>query len=188
MFRLLFVMVTTVLLGIGSGYFLWGSRVARLTESLSGLTLELDTMRARLAAPAAAQPEEGGTRAADELRVINESIAAFRQELADQKALIERTATAAVPPDAAAINAQLRTTRTELAACIADKQDLEVRCSGARAPAAPTYAPATPPAGYAPPPPPPAYAPPPVPPRPQAPAAVPPDASAPGADLSDPRF
>ncbi|MFN2378378.1 MAG: hypothetical protein ABR538_17750 [Candidatus Binatia bacterium] len=180
MFRLLFVMVTTVLLGIGSGYFLWGSRVARLTESLSGLTLELDTMRARLAAPASAQPEEGGTRAADELRVINESIAAFRQELADQKALIESTANAATPPDTAAVNAQLRTTRTELAACIADNQDLEVRCSGAQVQAAPTYAP---------PPPPPAYAPPPVPPRPKAPAAaVPPDASAPGRDLSDPRF
>jgi hypothetical protein len=150
MFRLLFVMVTTVLVGLGSGYVLWGSRVARLTESLSGLTLELDTMRARLAAPQQPQGAEGGVRAADELRVINESIAAFRQELAEQKALVERTAAAAVPADSASIGAELRTVRNELAVCIADKQDLELKCRGGAAPAAPAYqqAPAYQPPGY----------------------------------------
>lgn len=169
MFRLLFTMVTFVLLGLGSGYFLWGSRVARLTESLSGLTLELDTMRARLASP---RPDEGGTKASDELRVINESIAAFRQELATQKTLIETQAAAAVPADAASANAELRSVRTELAACIADKQDLELRCPGGGAPsAAPSYAPPAP-----------AYRP-----TPAAPTA-PPAARSPGNDLSDPRF
>lgn len=141
MFRLFFVMVTTVLVGLGSGYVLWGSRVARLTESLSGLTLELDTMRARLAAPQQPQAGEGGVKAADELRVINESIAAFRQELAEQKALVERTAAAAVPADSASIGAELRTVRNELAVCIADKQDLELKCRGGAAPAAPAYQP-----------------------------------------------
>ena len=171
MFRLLFVMVTTVLIGLGSGYFLWGSRVARLTESLSGLTLELDTMREKLASPRAAESAEGGTRAADELRVINESIAALRQELAGQKALIESSAAAAVPHDVASANAELRNVRNELAACIADKQDIELRCPGATAPsAAPTYQPPAP-----------AYRPP-V----QAPSAPP--ARSPGNDLSDPRF
>ncbi|MFN2425978.1 MAG: hypothetical protein ABR587_05985 [Candidatus Binatia bacterium] len=172
MFRLLFVMITTVLLGIGSGYFLWGSRVARLTESLSGLTLELDTMREKLASPRA-ESAEGGIRSADELRVINESIAAFRQELANQKALIESQAAAAVPADAASANAELRTVRNELAGCIADKQDLERRCPAGGAPpsAVPGYRPE----------PTPTYRPP-VAPTPPAPARPP------GNDLSDPRF
>lgn len=143
MFRLFFVMVTTVLVGLGSGYVLWGSRVARLTESLSALTLEQDTLRARLAAPQQAAPEEGAVKASDELRVINESIASFRQELADQKILLEKTASVAVPADAAQVSAELRTVRNELAACIADKQDLELRSRGgaAAAPAAPAYQP-----------------------------------------------
>ncbi len=138
---MLFVMVTTVLLGVGSGYFLWGSRVAQLTQTLSGLTLELDTMRARLAAPRGGESNEGATKAADELRVINESIAAFRQELAEQKALLEKTAAsaAAAPADAGEASTDLRTARTELAACVADKQDLEARCAAAAA--APTPAP-----------------------------------------------
>ena len=144
MLRLLFVMVTTVLLGLGSGYFLWGSRVARLTESLSGLTLELDTMRARLVAPRSSEPEVGTVKAADELRVINESIAAFRQELAEQKSLIEKSsAVAAAPADAtaASASAELKTVRNELNACIADKQDLELRCGPAPAPSYPPILP-----------------------------------------------
>lgn len=172
MFRLLFVMMTTVLLGLGTGYFLWGSRVARLTEALSTMTLELDTMRERLASPRATE-QEGTVSAADELRVINESMAAFRQELATQKALIESQAAAATPPDAAAAQAELRKVRDELAGCIADKQDLEMRGAGA-APgaAAPSYAPA-----------------PPRPAAPSAPAApAPPSARPLGNDLSDPRF
>ena len=163
MFRLLFTMVTFVLLGLGSGYFLWGSRVARLTESLSGLTLELDTMRERLTTPRAAQNEEGGIKSADELRVINESIAAFRQELASQKALIESSAAAAVSPDAASANAESRNLRNELAACIADKRDLELRSPAANT--APGYQPPMP--NYRP---------------------APPAARPPGNDLSDPRF
>ena len=133
MFRLLFVMVTTVLVGLGSGYFLWGSRVARLTESLSGLTLELDTMRARLAAPQQAQPDQGGSKAADELRVINESIAAMRQELAEQRALAEKAAASTAPADATTANAQLPIVRRQLDECLADKADLEQRIAGARA-------------------------------------------------------
>ncbi len=171
MFRLLFVMVTTVLIGLGTGYFLWGSRVARLTETLSGLTLELDTMRERLASPRADE-QEGAGRAADELRVINESIAAFRQELAAQKMLIESQAAAGTPPDAAAAQSELRQVRDELAACLADKQDLQMRFGGAApgaAAPAPSYAPA----------PPRAVAPPPSAPSPARPL---------GNDLSDPRF
>jgi hypothetical protein len=153
MFRLLFVMVTTVLVGLGSGYFLWGSRVARLTESLSGLTLELDTMRARLAAPRAEGAEEGGVKAADELRVINESMAAFRVELAEQKALLEKAAVAAAPADSTTANAQLPIVRRQLEECMADKADLEQRLAGGaqRGYAAPTYqAPAQAPAYPAP--------------------------------------
>ena len=168
MFRLLFVMVTTVVVGLGSGYFLWGTRVARLTEALSGLTLELDTMRARLAAPRGDQSEEGAVKAAAELRVINESMAAFRQELAEQKSLIEKSSAAAVPPEIAAVSAELRTVRNELAACIADKQDLELRGTTAPAPgAAPAY-------------------PPPAPRRP--PASAPPASPSPGVGLDDPRY
>jgi hypothetical protein len=167
-------MVTTVVVGLGSGYFLWGTRVARLTEALSGLTLELDTMRARLAAPRGDQSEEGAAKAAAELRVINESMAAFRQELAEQKSLIEKSSAAAVPPETAAVAAELRTVRNELAACIADKQDLELRCKGA--PAAPGAAPAYPPPA----------------PRYRPPAAAPPaEASpprSPGVGLDDPRY
>jgi hypothetical protein len=165
-------MITTVLLGIGSGYFLWGSRVARLTESLNGLTLELDTMRAKMAAPHAAQAEEGGTKASEELHVINESIAAVRQELADQKVLIERQASTAPAPDAASASAELRGARADLAACIADKQDIELRCPAGTAPSrAPSYAP--PAQGY----------------RPSGAAPSPaPAARPPGSDLSDPRF
>lgn len=162
-------MVTTVLLGLGTGYFLWGSRVARLTETLSTLTLELDTMRERLGSPRATE-QEGAISAADELRVINESMAAFRQELAAQKALIESQVAAATPPDAAAAQTELRKVRDELAGCIADKQDLQMRLGGtAPSPAAPSYAPA--------------------PPRPVAPApSAPPQGRPLNNDLSDPRF
>lgn len=137
MFRLLFVMLFTVIIGVGSGYFLWGTRVARLTESLSGLTLELDTMRARLATPQAGPSGDVSTRTADELHVINEAITAFRQELADQKAMIEKQAAAAVPPDVATVSNELRSVRNELAACIADKADLQLRSSGIAPPPPP---------------------------------------------------
>lgn len=148
MFRIFFTMVTTILVGLGSGYFLWGSRVARLTESLSALTLELDTMRAKLAAPA--QPQDGGgPKAADELRVINESIAAMRQELAEQKPLLEKAGAAAAEPaspsDAAAANAQLLVVRQQLGDCMDARAELENRLRGAApAPGAaqPGYAPA----------------------------------------------
>jgi hypothetical protein len=133
--RLLFVTVTMVLLGLGTGYFLWGQRVARLTESLNGLTLEVDTMRERLARP---QEPQGGPRAADELRVINESIAAVRAELAEQKAMIERNV-AAPAVDVAEAQAELTKLRNELATCIADKNDFEMRCGGIKPPAPPRF-------------------------------------------------
>jgi hypothetical protein len=133
--RLLFVTVTMVLLGLGTGYFLWGQRVARLTESINGLTLEVDTMRERLARP---QEQQGGPRAADELRVINESIAAVRADLAEQKAMIERnTPTPAF--DVAEAQSELTKLRNELATCIADKNDFEMRCGGIKPPAPPKF-------------------------------------------------
>src|SRR5512140_2526200 len=141
-------MMFTVLVGLGSGYFLWGTRVARLTEALSSSTLEIDTMRARLAAPRGSENPEGTTvKSTDELRVISESIAAFRQELAEQKALIEKSAAAAsAAPDAGASTAELRTARNDLAVCIADKKDLELRLRGTPSPtAAPAYQPPAPP-------------------------------------------
>jgi len=142
-------MIMTVLIGVGSGYFLWGSRVARLTEALSTLTLEQDTLRERLAAPRGEQPQpaEGTVRATEELHAINEAITGVRNELSQQKALVEKCQTIATAPDVEAATVELRKLRTELTACIADKQDLEVRCSGAAAPtppaapAAPTYFP-----------------------------------------------
>lgn len=136
MFRIFFVMVTTMLVGLGSGYFLWGSRVARLTESLSGLTLELDTMRARLAAPAQPQNQDGGgLKTADELRVIHDSITAMRQELAEQKPLLEKAGAVEAPSETAAANAQLLVVRQQLTECMADKADLDQRMRGAAAPA-----------------------------------------------------
>ena len=202
MFRYLFVMVFTVVFGLGSGYFLWGTRVARLTEALNGMTLEIDTMRARLAAPRAADSDDPAMagQAADQLRVINESLAAVREDLAEQKALMERTATAAVPAEAAAAVNELRRVRDELAVCIADKQDLELNHAGpgaAAAPvAAPNYAPPTPryapPGAAAMPPPTPRYAPPSAPtPRDTGPnAIVPPPADSGDGQVpaSDPRF
>jgi len=176
-------MITTVLIGLGTGYFLWGSRVARLTEALNTITLEYDALREKLASPAAAEGQEGPVKVADELHVINESIAAFRQELATQKALIEAQAAAAVPVDVATANAELRNVRAELAGCIADKQDLALRCpGGAVAPsAAPAYAA---PAFQAP-----TYRPPTAPAAPAAPAAPPtPSPRSFGNNLNDPRF
>jgi hypothetical protein len=175
--RLLLVTITMTLFGLGSGYFLWGARVARLTETINGLTLEIDTMRERLVKP---QDLPGG-RAADELRVINESMAAFRQELAEQKILIQQNTAAATPANIAEVQSDLRKVRDELATCIADKNDFEMRCGGNKpvipgyAPSAPSYVPVPstpePPLGY----------------RPSAPP--PPPAPAPRLnDLSDPRF
>lgn len=160
------------LLGLGSGYFLWGGRAARLTESLNAMTLEMDTMRERLAHP---QEQAGGgpAQAADELRVINEAIASFRQEIAEQKAMIQQNAAAAVPADAAAAQSALRSVRDELAACIADKQDLEAGRAVTVRPVVPQGA-----APVAP-----AYRPP-VPANPTPPVGTPPI----GNDLSDPRF
>lgn len=142
MFRLLFVMILTALIGLGSGYFLWGTRVARLTESLSGLTLEIDTMRARLAAPAAAAPQEGSVKLADELHVISEGIAAIRGELAEQKPLLDKAATPPEPAPAAGNAAELIKLRSELEACNADKLDLQLRSGGAVAPPPPVPVPA----------------------------------------------
>jgi hypothetical protein len=68
MFRLVFTLAGVVLIGLGAGYFMWGSRVANLTESLNSMVLEQETLRARLAtaeppAPKAASTE--GEAAAD---------------------------------------------------------------------------------------------------------------------------
>jgi hypothetical protein len=175
--RLLLVTITMTLFGLGSGYFLWGARVARLTETVNGLTLEIDTMRERLAKP---QDLPGG-RASDELRVINESVAAFRQELAEQKILIQQNTAAATPADIAEAQADLRKLRDELATCIADKNDFEMRCGGNK-PVIPGYAPSAPsyvPVPVAPPSPTPGL-------RPSTPP--PPPADPRINDLSDPRF
>jgi hypothetical protein len=122
-------MITTVLIGLGSGYFLWGTRVARLTEALNGLTLEIDTMRARLANPQPSAGNDTATRTNDELRVINEGVAAVRQELAEQKPLLEKVASVEASTGAAS-SAELSTVKSDLAACIADKLDLQSRCTG----------------------------------------------------------
>jgi len=150
MFRLLFVMITTVLIGLGTGYFLWGTRVARLTEALSGQTLEMDTLRARLAAPAAAAAPQEGAKPTEELHVINEGIAALRAEIADQKTLLEKSANGAAAADAPTAPSVTEVKlRADLEACNADRLDLQARCSGSvPAPSAPPAALPPPPAPY----------------------------------------
>lgn len=198
MFRLLFVMVTTVLVGLGTGYFLWGNRAARLTEAVNTLTLEMDTMRERLKAstpqvPAGLDGGDGVASAAssDQLRVISESIASLREEVAAQKELLAGSASAAAPLDPSSASVELRNVRNELAACVADKRDLEMRQAG-RVPAPPAYQPQA----FTPPPAPEAArkAPAPTPPaadtRPDLspPPAAPPAAESPPVNLDDPRY
>ncbi len=49
MVRRTFTLLFCILTGLGIGYFLWGARVAKLTESLNSMVLETDTLRSRLA-------------------------------------------------------------------------------------------------------------------------------------------
>ena len=65
--------------------------------------------------------------------MINEGIAAFRAELAEQKAMLEKTAaSASAQPDLAATTvAELTKARSELEACEADKRDLTSRMGAA---------------------------------------------------------
>ena len=140
MLRLLFTMILTTLLGLGLGYFLWGSRVVRLTESLSHMTLEYDALRSELATrPPRTDGSGGAPSASDEIRVINEGVAALRQEQAAQRVILDQLSATAGggggAPAAAACEANAQNLRTELDRCNADKQDLQSRVTGAaRAP------------------------------------------------------
>jgi len=140
----IFLSMLLVLVAFLVGFYLGNEPVSHLTQSINGLTIELDTMREHLAAPAAAAPQEGAVKATDELHVINEGIAALRQELAEQKTLIARTATAAPAEAGTGSSAELLKARSDLEACNADKLDLQARCRAAAAAAeqgAPTPAP-----------------------------------------------
>lgn len=135
MFRFFFT-IFLVLAAFLTGYYLGNEPVGHLTQSVNGLTIELDTMRDRMAAPAAAAAAaEGDGKAADELRVVNESITAMRQQLAEQKTLIEQTASNVSQGGGA--SAEVAKTRTELEACRADVLDLKARLGAAARPAAP---------------------------------------------------
>ena len=145
-----------VLAAFLGGYYLGNEPVSHLTQSVNGLTIELDAMRNRMASPAAEAPQEGTAKATEELHVINEGIAAVRADLADQKVLLEKAS--AVPVEVAGADpAELLKARSDLQECQADKLDLQARCNaaavrsvlptapaaGAAAPTAPV-APATP--------------------------------------------
>lgn len=126
MIRLIITMVFTILLGLGGGYFLWGGRVARLTESLTNLTLEYDTLRTELASRPPRRTEAGG---AAEPADLAENLTAIRSDLAAQKlALDQQGATLAqlsLAHTGAACDAATAQVRVELERCIADKKDLE---------------------------------------------------------------
>ena len=161
MIRTFFAMVLSVLVGLATGYVLWGTRLGSLTEALSTLTLEQDTLRARLGGSTDGGAAPSG-QAAEQLRVVNESLAAIRQELAEQKALLGKPE-AAVQPDGAeakalhdqleacraehrdgdAAAAQLSELRIQLEGCIADKKDLEMRAAPAPSAVPPPAAPRT---------------------------------------------
>lgn len=127
MIRLIVTMVFTILLGIGSGYFLWGTRVARLTESLSDLTLEYDTIRTELAS----RPPRSGEAGADAgSGSIADSLTAIRGDLAAQKQLLDQQSATLVQLSlggraAGACDAATAQLRVDLERCIADKKDLE---------------------------------------------------------------
>lgn len=127
MIRLIVTMVFTILLGIGSGYFLWGTRVARLTESLSALTLEYDTIRTELASRPP-RTGEGGAEVGS--GPISESLSAIRGDLATQKQLLDQQSATLVQISlggraAGSCDAATAQLRVELERCIADKRDLE---------------------------------------------------------------
>jgi len=152
--RLIFTMVFTILLGLGSGYFLWGGRVARLTESLSNLTLEYDTLRTELASRPPSGAEAAGNPAA---AAVNETLSAIRGDLAAQKLILDQqSATLAQLSQGrtgASCEAATLQLRVDLERCIADKKDLEA--GGAAAPPTPVPAPrapsfTTPPSGRGP--------------------------------------
>jgi hypothetical protein len=130
----LFLSMLFVLVAFLVGFYLGNEPVSHLTQSINGLTIEFDTMREHLAAPVAAAPQEGAVKASEELHVINEGIAAVRQDLAEQKTLLERSATAAPAEAAVGSTAELLKARADLEACNADKLDLQARCRAAAAP------------------------------------------------------
>jgi len=136
--RLLLTMVITILLGLGIGYFMWGSRVVRLTESLNQITLEYDALRSELATrPPRSDSTVPGSGSSDEIRVINEGVAALRQEQSAQRVLLDQLTAAAGTGGgnaSSACESDARNLRTELDRCNADKQDLQARASGAARP------------------------------------------------------
>lgn len=124
----MFTMVFTVLFGLGSGYFLWGSRVARLTESLSGLTLEYDTMRAELAS----RPPRPSDAAPGAASPVTESLTAIQSELAAQKVILDQQNQAlttlvqgAQAKAGGSCEAAAKELRVQLDRCIADMKDLQ---------------------------------------------------------------
>lgn len=102
MFRLVFTLIGVVLIGLGSGYLMWGSRVAFLTESLNSMVLEQETLRARLtvggpaptpgaAAAAPVEGEEGEPGAAPTLAAtdLGTAVGALKDEVQYQAKLID---------------------------------------------------------------------------------------------------
>jgi hypothetical protein len=100
MFRLIFSLIGVILLGLGSGYFMWGSRVAHLTDSLNTMVLEQETLRSRLLAgrgrPAPAvgdgdspEPSEAGDDVFGGETTLKQSIGALKDEVVFQAKLID---------------------------------------------------------------------------------------------------
>ncbi len=134
-------MVFTILLGLGGGYFLWGGRVARLTESLTNLTLEYDTLRTELASRPPRSTEAGCDSGS---AAITENLGAMRGDLAAQKLILEQQGAALAQlsqgrPGAScdAATAQLR---VDLERCVADKKDLEAGALPTPGPRGPGFA------------------------------------------------
>lgn len=156
MIRLLLTMTFAILLGLGTGYFMWGGRVARLTESLSNLTLEYDTLRTELASRPPRGAETAGNAVATAGPGINigETLGAIRTELASQKLLLEDHGTLLTKISEAhtgdTCKTELKQMRVELERCIADKKDLEAGTVRAAPRQAPVPAPVPAPAPQAP--------------------------------------
>lgn len=103
MLRLVFSLVGIILIGLGSGYFMWGSRVAHLTDALNTMVLQQETLRSRLlqqrgqAAPPKVAAAEAGAEGEDgEAALVPtgsstllESVDALKAEVQFQAKLID---------------------------------------------------------------------------------------------------
>lgn len=119
--------VVYVLLGLGVGFFLWGSRVSNLTAALNRMMLEDDTLRAHLAR----QQDTGGnddTALLATLSLLSAEVSMQKDLIAKQSSILDKLTTGREKKLEASLskcNAVESRMQKQLESCLFTKASLE---------------------------------------------------------------